>query len=518
MLTAFLAGIGLGSVVMSQFVDRIKNPLLWFAAIEILIGISAAASLPLFGLMYETFGFVDDGGVEGSLLKRHITFKLGQSFLIMLVPTLLMGAAFPLVSRIYVARRAAVGQAMGTLYALNTMGAILGSLAAGFALIPLFGVHRSILIVSSLYVLVGLYVMLTGSSEARRRPIQIATAVATVILTTGNVTYASGTLIEDSHWFKREGYANRFQTLFYEEASTATVAVLEKDLGSRELNINGQSTAFDNYYDMQVHRMLSHLPLLTHPDPKTCLVVGFGMGSTVYGCSQHPLDRLDVVELLSTERRTAKYFEHINHGVIDDPKVNFIVGDGRNYILATPERYDVISFNAIHPRYSSNLYTYEFYDLCRERLTDDGIVCAWMTQNGLTHSEWLMICRSHCEAFPHTSLWYCNPEHFCLLGSNKPIEVDIERWKKVMGVEGICEDLRESNLEDPYWLASRFMFADEDVRSYLGEGPMNTDDRPLVEFSREREAEEGLIIQRLIERKKSASTIFTKDTFRERRR
>lgn len=514
MLTAFLCGIGLGSVLMSRFADRVKNPLLWFAGIEIAIGISAALSLPLFGLLYETFGWIDDGDLAGGdLLRRHIVYKLGQSFLIMIVPTLLMGAAFPLVGRIYVARRGAVGQAMGTLYALNTMGAIVGSLAAGFALIPLFGVHRSILIVSSLYILIGLWVMFRGVTEAKRSTVRTAGITVAIALIAGNVMYSSGTLIEDSHWFKRSGFANRFKTLFYEEAPAATVSVLEKDIGTRELNINGKSTAFDNYLDMQVHRMLSHLPLLLHPDPNNCLVVGFGMGSTVYGCSQHALDRLDVVELLSTERRTAVYFEHINHGVIDDPKVNFIVGDGRNYILATRERYDVISFNAIHPRYSANLYTYEFYVLCRQRLTDDGIVCAWMTQNSLTHSEWLMICRSLSAAFEYTSLWYCNPEHFCLLGSNQPIRIHLDRWKKVMASQGIRDDLRESNLEDPYWLASRFLMGDGDVRDYLADGPMNTDDRPHVEFSREREAEERLVIQRLIARKVSAGTILAEGSY-----
>lgn len=508
MLTAFLTGIAIGSWVASRFADRVRDPAAAFGALLVMLGLSSAASLLLLSRLHDSFGALGDGGAFANVpLLEHVRHKLGQSFFVMLAPTLLMGATFPLVSRVFVDARTGVGRGVGALYAANTIGAIVGSLAAGFALVPWLGVRAAILLAASLYVAVGTLVLAFAAATPRfRRAARIAAPGVAALLVAVNLAIDGGTLIHDSAWFKREDVAGRFRVLFYEEAPDATVSVLEKDIGTRELNINGQSTAFDNYRDMQVHRMLSHLPLLLHPDPRRCLVVGFGMGSTVHGTNLHQPEVLDVVELLATERRTAPFFASVNHDVLSDPRVHFVVGDGRNHLLGTRARYDVISFNAIHPRYSANLYTHDFHVLCRERLAPGGIVCAWLTQNSMTRAEWTMLCRSMAAAYPHVALWACNPEHYCMLGADRPLRVDLARWRvEVSGA--IAEDLAASNLDDPLWLASRFLCADEHLRSYLGDGPLNTDDRPLIEFARERNSEEGQVVAALVGLKRPLTEI-----------
>ncbi len=400
MLCAFLCGIGLGSLVMSRIVDRIRNPLATLAVIEILIGVTAGFSIPLFGLLYGTQTSEVWEVFSSNPLLTQITHKLFHSFFIMLVPTLLMGAAFPLVCRIYVGARKEVGRGTGTLYALNTVGAILGSVGAGFIMLPLLGgIQDSILFAASLYALIGLLLLVVAAKtkKARSRFLPIG-AAGLALLVFANFGFTGRPVILLSHFFKSR--PGTFTLRYFHEGPDASIAVLEKKNGLRELNINGQSTAFDNYMDMQVHRMLSHLPILVHRDPKEVLVVGFGMGSTVWGCCQHEgVERVDVVELLRAEKETAPWFEAINHGVLGHPKLKFIQGDGRNYLLGTREKYDVISFNAIHPRYSANLYTVDFYRMCREKMSPDGILCAWLTQNALVDVEWRMLCRSLTEVF-----------------------------------------------------------------------------------------------------------------------
>ena len=408
MLSAFLCGLGLGSLVMARFTARIRNPLLVFGVIELLVGVSAAASIPLFDQLYGAFVSVaGPASGEGTLYAKIVT-KLFCSFFIMLVPTLLMGAAFPLASAIYVGARRRVGRGTGTLYALNTVGAIVGSVAAGFLLIPALGLQRGILLCASVYVVLGLLLCAATLRVWIPRVVAVGVAVlATFGLAAANRQFTGAPIIRQSWWFKDPEQPHKL--VWYDEGPAASLAVLENAVGTKLLNINGITTAINNHMDMQVHRMLSHLPLLLHPDPETVLVVGFGMGSTPWGCCRHDVERVDVVELLRSEKQTAHLFEDINHGVLDDPKLRFIEGDGRNYLLATRRLYDVISFNAIHPRYSAYLYTEDFYQLCRRRMTADGVICAWMTQNSMRESEFRMLCRSFVDVFPNSSLWYCNP-------------------------------------------------------------------------------------------------------------
>ncbi|MFQ5507693.1 MAG: hypothetical protein ACE5F1_23270, partial [Planctomycetota bacterium] len=368
----------------------------------------------------------------------------------------------------------------------------------GFLLRPAFGLQGGILLVASIYVVLGLLLMIVHARERRTRSTRTAIAGALgLVLVAGNILFEGKPVILGSHWFKQE--PGRYRLVFNHEGSSSSISVIEKPNGVRELNLNGFSTAADNYMDMQVHRMLSHLPILLHPKPEKLLVVGFGMGSTVWGCCQHGAKRVDVVELLEAEKRTAPFFENINHGVLGDPRLGFIVGDGRNYLLATREKYDVISFNAIHPRYSANLYTVGFYRMCRERMTEDGVICAWMTQNSMTDGEWRMLCRSFVEVFEESSIWFCNPQHFCLIGSIQPQKISFEDWRRRVSKPEVKRDLMDSNLDDPHALLSRYMFGGKRLADYVAGAGINTDDRPRIEFARETRREEGAVVRRMLE-------------------
>lgn len=337
MLTTFLSGLGIGSLVMARFAAAIKRPMLVLGIIQLLAGIAAAASIPLFGSLFGALewaeGFVETRGN----LSGKIATKLFASFFIMFVPTLLMGAAFPLISSVYVGAKKKIGRGIGALYALNTVGAIAGSILAGFILIPVMGIENSILLGASLFVAIGLVIIV--ASPVGRRPSTKMVGVAAFLLAGlvwANASFKGQYMVYKSRIFK-QGIDN--ELVFAHEGVGASLVVFENEFGTRILNINGITTAIRNYMDMQVHRMLSHLPMLMHPDPKKVLVVGFGMGSTPWGCTQHPVDRVDVVELLRSEKKAASHFSDINHNVLDHPKLNFIEGDGRNYLLGTRERY-----------------------------------------------------------------------------------------------------------------------------------------------------------------------------------
>ncbi|MBK8979886.1 MAG: fused MFS/spermidine synthase [Planctomycetes bacterium] len=505
MLSAFLCGIGLGSLVIAQVESRIRRPLLALGILQVGVAIGAAASIPLFDGLYAAQQSFESAVAVTSKLGR-VASKLFASFFVMLLPTLLMGASFPIASRIWVQAKGQVGRGVGTLYAINTVGAIAGSTMAGFVLIPWLGLKDAVLAMASLYALIGAVLIAAARARGPLLPPVVAAGVpAAIVLLIANALYHGEPMARNLYYFQRP--EDPHELVYSDEGVAASLAIIETARGSKLLNINGVTTAADNYLDMQVHRMLSHLAVLAHPDPRTALIVGFGMGSTAYGVCQHPLERVDVVELLRAERRTAPYFEHVNHGILGDERLHFIEGDGRNYLLATERRYDVISFNAIHPRFSSNLYTADFYRLCLERLTDDGVICAWLTQNRMPRDVWRMLCASLVEVFPHCSLWYSNPEHYCLLGSRRPLRIDPDVWAQRMALPAVATDLADSNLADPAVMLTRFVLGDADLRRYLQGAVLNTDDRPRIEFSAEFPDDERPIVEELLRLRSPLDTI-----------
>lgn len=505
MLAAFLTGIGLGSLVMAPWAPRVRRPLVVLGVLQCLVGLTAAASVPLFGVLYSVLESTGGAASAQATLGGRLVQKLACAFAIMLVPTLLMGASFPLFSQVYVGARR-VGGSLGTLYALNTVGAIFGSLAAGFAILSTLGLQQGILLVSGLYLLGGGVLLGVRSGRSRALILLGAAGIGTALF----FVVPTGPVIEQGFYFQ-EG--SRHRLLYVDEGPAASLAVIDEGEGTtRLLTINGIVTAADNYMDMQVHRMLSHLPMLLHPEPESVLVVGFGMGSTVYGCAQHDVPGVDLVELLRAELGTAPYFEHVNHDILaDEERIHFIEGDGRNYLLGTSKKYDVISFNAIHPRYSVNLYTRDFYDLCRDRLTEDGVLCAWLTQNSMEEAEWRGLCGSLVAAFPHASLWYSNPEHYCLVVSMKPQKLDFADWRARMARPGVAADLAASNLDDPFVLAARYVFGTEALKAYVAGATVITDDRPWIEFSLEKQGFEYDIAATMITGKESATAVFALD-------
>lgn len=481
MLAAFLVGLALGSTIISRFVDRFENPLVWFGVLEFAIGLFALVLMPLIHSLYPFSQTLSEIIGEGSWWSvMGVRFLI--AFTIMLMPTLCMGATMPLIIRYFTRNLTVLGTSIGKVYFVNTLGSILGSLAAGFLLIPLFGVRLaiSIVVVLNLCIAAGIFILNPVPGRQRRflpAGISVLALIAVILLADNRPMILSSV--------EFQGHQKRYDLLYVSENPEASLAVLEdKVTNERELNINGESTAFTIYQDMQVHKLLGHLPALFHPAPRDFLVVGFGFGSSAYASTLYPESQVDCVELIADEMETADYFLEQNHGVLEFPNMDMIIGDGRDYIKLTEKRYDIISFNAIHPKISPNLYTYDFYKMCRTLLKDEGMVIAWMPPNAITEYEYRSLVNTFASVFPHNSFWYVNPSHMLILGSMEPLSIDMTRLQTRLRDERIHADLAETNLADPAELLSYFVAADEKLMEYIGGTELNTDNHPLIEFSR----------------------------------
>ena len=484
MLAAFLFGIALGSMVLARWVDRIKQPVAVFGIIQLGIGLFALILMPAFEELYglsrafqSTFG-----------LSRFWTFF--SCFLVMSLPTFLMGASFPLVTKIYTGSARQLGKSIGNVYAVNTVGSILGSFCAGFILIPLLGIRPSIVLTVALNSGIGCLLILksrwqteTGKSLLQGigigMPILNAGLAVILLLTVNQPLFLKSAIFKT----QRPG-----DTLVdYNEEVDATVTTLKDDEGVYRLYVDTNQAADASRWDSPSHRVIAHLPLLLHPRPKRALVVGFGMGLTSHSITQHGV-KVDAIELSSGVLSAAqKYFTHVNENVFENPLFNYKLNDGRNHILMTKAKYDMISTGIIHPLVSagsSNIYTADFYRLCRKILTEDGIMCQWVPLHRLPEAHYKMIVRTFIEVFPETTLWYkYTPDFVILIGTRKPLSINYKNFIDRAQIASIREGLAADDL-DGMSLLDSFMMGPETVRKYVGAGPIHTDNRPRLEFFR----------------------------------
>ncbi len=486
-LTTFLVGIALGSLIVARYVDRFHRLLVWFSLFELIIAIAALATVPL--LLHLDAIQLWLTKLLPSTSWTGVSFQLFfTAFTILILPTLCMGAAFPVVNRIYVESTATVGEGVGTAYMANTIGAIFGSLMAGFVIIPVLGLNTSILALASINLAIALAGVFLEKDFSVRYMKYLSYAGAGLVIFGG---LAIATFTTQPVFLKTAGFFDT-RLLHHKDTAAATVSVLEKKdqiniwgRNVRYLNVNGHNTAHTTFSDMIIHKMLAHLPMLLTPNPKHVLVVGFGFGNTCRSFLEYDLVKsLDCVELVDYERKTADFFRTENAGVFEDPRFTYIVNDGRNYILAARKQYNIISINSVDPKFSPTLYTEEFYRLCRARLAEDGQLVAWLPIYGMNLEEVQALVKSFIKVFPNASLWYNNPEHLLLIGIKGYYPIDLALVLSRIALPQVAASLRDIHLSDPKALLATFYCGSQMLDKFAGESISHSDDHPIVEFSR----------------------------------
>jgi spermidine synthase len=478
MLTTFLFGLGLGGLLVAKFADRIKRLWLGFALIEILIGLGALAS---------KFSYPDR--FENSS-ATPLWFRFLYSFLVMFLPTLLMGLLLPLAGKILVRGNATTGKSVGILYAGNTLGCMAGAAATGFVLVPLLGIQKSILLLCALQVLLGLVLLVSDPARPRHRFIWAA-GVAGVVLLLAWILPIEGRIYSSAN---RTGMP-KSQSIYYREGAGSIVEVLETEDSNRYLIINGSINAapYPPSVGLRAHRLISQLPLMLHPNPHHLLLLGLGSGMTAGAALPFDsLQTIDVAELSPDVAKASDYFESWNHQVARSSKFTIAFEDGRNFLLTSARRYDVITLESIHPKWdagNSSLYSREFYQLCQTRLNPGGFISQWAPLNGMTLREFRTILKTFSGAFPHASLWFTQPTGYLaatnaiLLGSQERLAIDTDRLLTTMKSPNLALDLKEEGIEDAIELLDGFIMEGEALRRFAGQdAPSNTDDFPILEY------------------------------------
>ena len=341
---------------------------------------------------------------------------------VMLVPTFLMGLLFPIAARIHASEMRRLGRRIGSIYAGNTGGAILGAFTAGFVWIPLVGTQRTILLLAAINLAIGATVLLLDPRVPRRRTVAVGGAAALIVI--------AALALPDSFLagrFARGGAA----LLYYDETTAGTVTVQGLPDGGKVLRVNGAGEVPTDDDSIRTFRLLGSLPLLLHAEPREVLVVAFGGGITLATVEAHGPDRIECVEMVPAVVGAADHFADYNREVyrrLDGDPIELIFDDGRNHLLRTERRYDVIVADATHPGTSDSwvLYTADFYHLTRQRLRAGGMLAQWLPLHGLTPDDYRTILRTFRVHYPHASVWL-TPGYTVLLGATEPVVFDFER-------------------------------------------------------------------------------------------
>jgi tetratricopeptide (TPR) repeat protein len=418
----------------------------------------------------------------------------------MLAPALLIGAGFPCAVQVAARGLERVGGDVGRLYAINTLGAIAGTVVAGFALVPMFGAQGAVKIAIVLDLLLGLGLVLAAGRTLVQWQWQWLTALAlTGVIVIGLVRVpawdpaimAAGAAVYAPQYWRFAGHGGVAEAtadgrlLFYRDGLTATVSV-HREGPTTVLRVNGKTDA-GNGADMHAQLMLGHLPMLLHTDARSVLVIGLGSGVTVGAVAAHPVSRVDVVEIEPAVVEAAGFFERENRNALRDRRVHVAIGDARNVLLASDRRWDVIVSEPSSPWIggAATLFSEEFYALARSRLTPGGVMVQWVDGHSISPEDFKMIARTFRSAFPATTVWHAHGiGEFLLMGGAEPRPIDLGRVQAAWEASpALREDFRRLGLRAPWAFLADFLLAEPDTARLTLGADLNTDDELPLEFS-----------------------------------
>ncbi len=494
MLGAFLSGIALGSLGGRRAADRSARPLELYVGGIALLGALALATMLLLPWLPGAFLWL--GARVGFSPAATQLLHLLLAFAVMLPPTLVLGALFPLLCRLR-AGSGAAGLATGDVYASNTLGSATGAFCAGFLLIPWLGLQGTLAlaVATNLATAGALWLLHVGVRAGRRSALgaaalALAAALAVLPLPWNTEALTAGfyraPLLAMDYGIELEPLEGETppKLLFYRDGLSGTVSVHEES-GRTYLRINGKTEA-GTARDMQTQVLSAHVPLLFGGPAKKALVIGYASGITVGSAARHPLERIDAVEIEPAVLEASRFFEGVSGAPLADPRVRVVIDDGRTFLTYTRERYDVIISEPSNPWLSgvANLFTREYFRAVRRALEPGGRLLQWLPLYGVDQTSVKAILAALRAEFPHVyglASRYRLGDFLILAGTRPLAPEELPRLDSLApGVRADLERVEVYSNED-LWSLVRLLPAD--IEQWLGPAPAeNTDANLLVEL------------------------------------
>ena len=489
-LAVALLGVGLGGLSYGAW----NRPSL--LALGVTSALEAATLIVPFMLGDRLAGYALALRSLGSFgFHGHVVAWLAVTMIVVFPASLVAGFQFPLLIALLGEGREAVARDVGMAYAWNTAGSILGSLAGGFGLLPLLTAPGAWRLVTVVLAMLGGVVALLSVKR-----IGIAAATIPVIISAfavaGTFTRGPSAMWRHSgigvgNWQPPQSaneyiaLVKRYRRSLVWEADGRESSIAE--LGADDLSfiVNGKSNGSARA-DAGTQVMSGMVGVLLHRNPRSAAVIGLGTGSTAGWMATVPtIDRVDAFELEPAVLRVARDCSPVNHRALDNPKVHVTVADAREALLASSQRYDIISSEPANP-YSAgvaSLFTREFYMATRKRLAPGGIMLQWIQAYAVHASTMETIYATLNSVFPHVETFWTQPEDVLVVASVEPITYDADVLRARLQSQFGSAAHAAWRAETPEAFLAHFIANENTAKAIASRtGVLNTDDRTVIEF------------------------------------
>lgn len=510
-LMAFILGIGLGSWWVSAPGWSGRSGARWapwfMVAAAALMG-AYVYSIEGWVVVYSHLRHGLAANETGYVL--HQVVAAGMALMVLGLPAGLLGAVLPLSLR--EADRGARGLAheVGRLLTWNTLGAVVGTLVVGFVLMPGVGLRGGFLALAGTLCVAVVVGGRSGPPGARWTALGVGLAIVALALGSSDVwRHALGSGIYRARQApathaRLEQRRRTIQYQFYQDAPDATVCV-ESIAGAgsdRELvlRINGKPDA-STRGDLSTQYLLAHLPLLARPEAQEVFVLGFGSGITAGAVLSHPVRRLTVAENCRPVLQAGALFARWNRDVLTQPRTRVFDEDARTLLKLDPTRYDVIISEPSNPWVAGigGVFSREFYELAASRLAEGGVMAQWFHIYEMHDGIVEMVLRTFGSVFPSMEIWESADTDIILLGSLRPWPATAAHYQKSFDRPLVRADLAAIDLRSPEALLARQLASQRTAFAVAGEGGVQSDAFPVLEYEAPRAFYIGATARRLFE-------------------
>jgi spermidine synthase len=480
MLGVVLAGIALGGLVASLW-QRVSTDTSRFAApLAFLAAMATVVSYRLFPSVIERFGL-------SSIVAPTAILRL--SVPLMLPVSLASGVFFPLVGAALRHDQRSDIESAGLLTLVNTIGAAVGSLAAGFLLLPALGIEKSIFSIALIYGVIGIVLF-----SPRLIPgIAAAACIASLaVFPFGQLNDRLLTIPVD-RW--AEGEPER-RLIAVREGMTETIVFFQRLLLGKPVSdvmlTNSFSMSTTGYGVRRYQKLYAYWPIAVHPAVRRTLVIGYGVGNTAKALTDSPaVESIDLVDLSPDILSMASIvFPDEREQPLRDPRMHVHIEDGRYFLQTTDRMFDLITGEPPPPGIAGveNLYSREYFQLIRDRLANEGIVTYWLPLADLSTVSAKAILRAFCDVFADCSLWNGSGTNLMVVGTRRSAgRLDIgerpvseQHFRAQWSTPPIAAELKRLGVERPEQLGALFLGDATFVRSLVADAPPLTDDDPKL--------------------------------------
>ena len=509
-LAVFLIGLGIGSSIGSILTRMIEKSRALLGICQLLLT-TAIAWVAFSAVYFLPYWPLNSTGIWGEFL-----IDLFKCVIVILPASLLWGASFPLAVASVVTHNQDPGKLVGEVYAANTFGSICGAVIFSLIIIPRFGTYHaqqlmiwvsgiSALLMAAAYIRIS-KVVFCSFQPVKSFSIKFASVLIIIGLTLTMSSFIPGTQWEITAYGRNflswaddlipgivseedvpydENSSDIYCTYFGEGMSESVAVTLMSD-GVRNFHASGKVQASSFPEDMRLQRMLGHITTLTHGNPKSALVIGCGAGVTAGTFVLYPdIERLVICEIEElVPSFIAPQFEKENYNVVNDPRTEVIIDDGRHFVQTTHETFDIITSDPIDPwmKGSAVLYTEEFLATCREHLNPGGIMALWVPFYGNSSESVKSLIATFFSVFPDGIVWsnetYIGGYDAVIYGQAEPKPFNIDdiqqRLDNTEYVE-VANSLNEVGFDSAIELFGTFAGYGPQLKPWLQDAQINSD-------------------------------------------